>query len=255
MDDNLYIYGKNPVIEAIAAGREIEKIYLLYGMQGSHIAHMTHLARTNKIAITTLDKHKYQRLEDDVCPRGVRSQGIIALMRSFKSVTLMELAENSLDSIINPIIVALDGISDPQNLGAIARSAECAGAAGIILPERDSSPVTPVALKASAGALQHLPVAKVSSLIQSLDRIKEYGFRVIGTDASATRLYTENLYDMPVVLVIGSEGKGIRPGTRKQCDDLVKIPLIGNVSSLNASASAAVILFEILRQKSLKNGH
>ena len=148
-----------------------------------------------------------------------------------------------------PIIVVLDEIEDPQNLGAIARSAECSGCGGMILTNKNSAPISPTAVKASAGALELIPIAKVDSLVQALEKLKENGFWIVGTDAQGDRLYSDDIYDSPIALVIGSEGRGMRPSTLKHCDYLINIPIVGQINSLNASASAAVVLFEILRQR------
>ena len=174
----------------------------------------------------------------------------MALTRPFKLYSIVELIEKT-KNITNPIFVALDEISDPHNFGAIARSAECSGCSGVIITERNSAPITPTAIKISAGALEHIPVAKVTNLQQSLKVLKDNGFWIIGTDADAERVYTDEIYNSPIVIVIGSEGKGMRLILKKDCDFLVKIPLKGKVTSLNASVSAAVILFEIQRQRSL----
>ncbi|HOQ50114.1 MAG TPA: 23S rRNA (guanosine(2251)-2'-O)-methyltransferase RlmB, partial [Candidatus Kapabacteria bacterium] len=135
--------------------------------------------------------------------------------------------------------------------GAIARSAECAGAKGIILPERKSATITPVAMKSSAGALQYLPVAYVSNTNLAIQKLKEAGFWIIGTSDKATNLYTDNIYNQPIAIIIGSEGSGMKPSVAKHCDYLVKIPMQGKVSSLNASVASGVILFEAVRQRNL----
>jgi 23S rRNA (guanosine2251-2'-O)-methyltransferase len=149
----------------------------------------------------------------------------------------------------NPVLVALDGITDPQNLGAIARTAECVGASGLIITERNSSPINSFAVKASAGALNKIPVCRVTNLASELTNLKEHGFWIVGTDLEANSNYTDDIYKSPIIVVIGSEDKGMRPRVRKVCDHLVKIPMKGSTQSLNASVSSGVILFEIFRQK------
>ncbi|MBM2816395.1 MAG: rlmB [Ignavibacteria bacterium] len=251
MDDNFYIFGRNTVIEALSGNAEIEKIFISYGSHGDTVKHISALAKKKKIPCSLQDKRKFAQLEKTSIPAGAKTQGIIALIRRYKSVELNELIELSKNRKGLPLIVALDKISDPQNLGAIARSVECAGGSGIILPNRDCAPVSPVAIKASAGALEHLPVAKTNNLQHSLDKCKESGFWVFGADSNADNYYTEKMYDVPVVLVIGSEGKGISSGIAKACDKLIKIPIMGKVDSLNASVATAVILFEIIRQRTI----
>lgn len=244
-----YIFGRNPVLEAIASGNPIEKIFICYGSAGDSVNSIFSMAKKNGIKCTNLDKRKYAELERKELPNGSKTQGIIALLRKYESLSFNELIFKSLSVKKNPVIVVLDGITDPHNLGAIARSAECAGASGIVLPEHNSAPITPVSVKSSAGALNHIPVAKVTNLTQALQTLKDNGFWIVGTSSDAERLYTDKIYNIPVVLLIGSEGKGLRPGVIKQCDFIVKIPLHGKISSLNASVSAGIILFEIARQR------
>src|SRR5690606_20586070 len=149
----------------------------------------------------------------------------------------------------NPILVMLDEINDPHNLGAIARTAECSGVSGIILPERNSSPVTPAAIKSSAGALNHIDVCKTVNMIQAIKKLKDNGFWIVGTSLEAKQSYTTKIYDRPTVLVIGNEGKGMKPSLQKHCDNLVRIPILGKIESLNASVSCGIVLYEALRQK------
>ncbi|HYF03062.1 MAG TPA: 23S rRNA (guanosine(2251)-2'-O)-methyltransferase RlmB, partial [Patescibacteria group bacterium] len=172
-----------------------------------------------------------------------------ALMSPVESIDIRELIELAFKTSKNPVLVALDGVTDPHNLGAIARSVECSGAQGMILPLHNSAPVTPVAVKTSAGALEHLPIAKVGNLVQTIEILKEAGFWIAGTAGEAETSYDANVYDRPMVIITGSEGEGMRPSTRKHCDMLLRIPLAGRVSSLNASVATAVILFEIARQR------
>ena len=250
-EDTAYIYGRNSVIEALRAGKEIEKIFIAYGTKGEAISSIFSLAKRNKVAAVSYDKRKHQVLERKVCPRGANSQGVIALLSQIHLLSVDDIAQNAFDKNEYPILIVLDEINDPHNLGAIARSGECCGASGIIVTERNSAPLSPVAIKASAGGLEYIPMAKTSSLIATLKDLKNYGFWVIGTDHNAENIYTEDLYDRPIAIVIGSEGKGIRPSTRKHCDLIVSIPMKGNINSLNASVSAGVILFEIVRQRNV----
>ncbi|MCL5991455.1 MAG: 23S rRNA (guanosine(2251)-2'-O)-methyltransferase RlmB [Bacteroidetes bacterium] len=246
---NSYIFGRNPVLEAIASGNPIEKIFICFGMKGEPINSIYSNAKKAGIKCSNLDKRKFNELEKNYLPKGSNSQGVAAIIRSFDILSLEELIEKSYTDNKLPVIIALDGITDPHNLGAIARSAECSGASGLILPEHNTAPITPVAVKASAGAMSHLPIAKVNNLSQALQTLKDSGFWIIGTSSDADRLYSDNIYNQPNVLLIGSEGKGLRPGIINHCDFMVKIPLYGKVSSLNASVSAGIILFEIKRQR------
>ncbi len=250
MENDLnYIYGRNAVAEAIVSGKTIEKIFIAFGVQGDNIGRIFSLAKRNKIAVTTIDKRKFTLMEEKINIPYSKSQGIIALLRQFELLTIDDVIEESYKKSKMPIIVILDEIEDPQNLGAIARSAECSGCGGMILTNKNSAPISPTAVKASAGALELIPIAKVDSLVQALEKLKENGFWIVGTDAQGDRLYSDEIYDSPIALVIGSEGRGMRPSTIKHCDHLINIPIVGQISSLNASASAAVVLFEILRQR------
>ena len=246
---NSYIFGRNSVIEAIRSESEIEKIFICFGTEGDNIARIYTMAKKAGIPAVSYDKRKFAQLEREICPSDTRSQGVIALLRSFKIYSLRELIEIAYESTKEPLLVVLDEISDPHNLGAIARSAECAKVSGIILTERNSAPISPTAIKVSAGALEHIPIAKVSSLAQALAVLKDQGFWTTGTDMQASQLYTANIWDRPMALIIGSEGKGIRPSVAKQCDMLIRIPMYGRIDSLNASVSTGIILFEALRQK------
>jgi 23S rRNA (guanosine2251-2'-O)-methyltransferase len=249
--ENQYIYGRNSILEAISSNKEIEKIFISFGTKGDAISRIFSEAKKAKIPCTVMDKWKFSEMERKACPKGVNSQGAIALISPIDTVPLEELLNFSLSQSQYPVLVALDGITDPHNLGAIARSVECSGASGIILPVHDSAPITAVAIKASAGALEHIPVTKVNNLTYALNQAKDYGFWIVGTDSLSKKLYTDKIYDRPVIIVIGSEGKGMRPISAKHCDMLVKIPLAGKIESLNASVSAGIILFEIVRQRSL----
>jgi len=240
-----YIFGKNAVLEAINSNLDIEKIYFCYGINNNHIIS---IAKKTKINYTTLDKNKFKKLESDVCPKNSNSQGIIALKSIIKTFSLSDFFGN-INIKNNPIVVILDKITDPHNLGAIARSCECAGVSGLIIPNNDSAVINPTSMKTSAGALNHINVIKVNNLINACEKLKENGFWIIGTATDGDKKYTDNLYDNPIAIIIGSEGKGMSPSLRKHCDNLIRIEMYGKINSLNASVSSGVILFEIQRQK------
>lgn len=249
---NLYVYGRRAVAEALRAGRDIEKIFVEYGVQPHGIRDILTGARERGIPVVTSDKKKFAVLEK-AAGAGNYAQGVIALVVAYTSVEEDELFTQALAASKTPVIVALDGINDPHNLGAIARSVVCAGGYGMILPTHHSSPITSVAIKTGAGAFEYLAVSKVTNLHRTLERAKDAGFWIIGTDADATHAYTAPLYDRPVVLLIGGEGSGMRSSTRKACDAIISIPLHGNISSLNASVAAGVVLFEIARQRAVSS--
>lgn len=248
-----YIYGRNAVIEALR-NDSVEKVFLMFGAQGSAINKIYSLAKKSGTPITKYDKHKFIRLEKDVCPKPNIAQGVIALSKLIETEDLNSIVEKAFEKEKAPVLVALDGITDPQNFGAIARTAECAGASGILIPERNSSPINSVALKASAGALENVKVARVGNIATELENLKEKGFWIVGTSLEAEQSYTDDIYGTPTVLVIGSEGKGMGHRVTKVCDHLVKIEMNGTTQSLNASVSAGIMLFEILRQRRISKG-
>lgn len=248
-----YIYGRNAIMEALNGNTALTKIYIMNGAQGPAINSVYGKAKKDRVPIVIYDKRKFIDLEKAVCPRGEKTQGIIALRELVETLSVKELIDIAKQKP-EPVIVILDEMSDPHNLGAIARSAECSGAAGVIMTERNAAPINPVSIKASAGALEHIPVCQVSNLPDALIKLKEAGFWIVGTDAQGDRDYTADIYSGPIGLVIGSEGKGMRPGVIKQCDFMVKMPIMGKVTSLNASVSAGVMLYEILRQRIAKKG-
>jgi 23S rRNA (guanosine2251-2'-O)-methyltransferase len=246
-----YIYGRRAVLEALTAGRGIEKIFLQFGAEGQGIDDIRIRARQNNVACTIADKAKFNEMEKKIPLERGSAQGVIALATMIAPIKLHQLIDVALLKPA-PLLIALDEMNDPYNVGAVARSAECAGASGILLPVDNTAPITPATLKSAAGALEFLPVSRVDNLVVALRDCKAAGFTIIGTDGSAEKLYTESgLYNRPIVLIIGSEGKGMRPAVRRECDLFISIPLSGRVSSLNASAAAAILMFE--RQRQLQN--
>jgi 23S rRNA (guanosine2251-2'-O)-methyltransferase len=258
-DFDSYIYGKNAILESINSEnisskniineninseKEIQKIFVCFGSDNAKIVT---IARKQKIKISTLDKKKFKELETKVCPTNAKTQGVIALKQIIATVDLEDFI-STLNMRKNPIIVILDGINDPQNLGAIARSAECAGVSALILPQNNSTPITPTALKTSAGALNYLPVIQISNLIKAIETLKRSGFWIMGTALQGNENYDAKIYNKPSVIIIGSEGKGISPSIIKHCDHLIKINMFGRINSLNASVTAGIIFFEIQRQ-------
>ncbi|HOJ05515.1 MAG TPA: 23S rRNA (guanosine(2251)-2'-O)-methyltransferase RlmB [Bacteroidota bacterium] len=239
----MYIYGRNPIVEAIRAGKTIAKIFLRFGVHGNAVEEVRRHAREHGIQILELPRQKFDRLGNTT-----DSQGIVALIEEALLITLDELLalRHEQDP---PFFIAVDGVTDPRNLGAILRSAECAGAHGVILPQRDSSPITDTVMKTSAGATAHLPIARVGNLHQALLRLKDEDIWIAGLDADGdTDLLALDGY-RPLCLVVGSEGKGLRRLTRDTCDALLRIPMWGRISSLNASVAAALALYEIRRTR------
>lgn len=245
--ENNIIFGRNPVLTALKTKPgTIEKIYIRYGSQGKPIDDILYLSRKQKVPVSILDKDKFQKLEKETNSKN--TQGVVAYLSivnyyELSSIIFMNLFQT------NPILLLLDKIQDPQNLGAIARTAECAGVNGLLLTSKDTAPINSTVLKASTGAILNIPIARVPSITKAIEALKKNGFWIIGTDPQAEINYWDTKYDIPLVLIIGNEGAGLSPAVKKMCDTLVKIPLYGKIESLNASVSAGVILYEIRRQR------
>lgn len=247
--DNSYIYGRNAVIEALKAGKSLEKIYIAYGAEGRAVEEIKSIARKLGIRCAETDRRKFVELERRAGAMRGEAQSIVALSSIFNALDVQTLVEQAYAATDTPLLVALDGITDPHNIGAIARAAECAGAQGLVLSLDKSSPVSPAAMKASAGALAYLPTAKTGTLEPALKDCKAAGFRIIGTDASVCKEYTAIEADAPLVVIIGAEGVGMSASVRRLCDELVTIPMFGKIPSLNASVAAGVVLFRLAEKK------
>ena len=238
------IEGRNAVIEALRAGTAIDKIYLQRGETDRTLGHIASRARAAGIVVVEADRRKR-----DALSRPHAHQGVIARAagREYASVTdILRAAEERGEA---PLVVVCDEISDPQNLGAIIRTAECAGAHGVIIPKRRSAGLTAIVAKTSAGAVAHVPVARVPNIPSLLKDLKKQGVWVFGTAAEGTTpLYNADLKG-PAAIVIGSEGEGMTRLAAENCDFLVSIPMQGKLSSLNASAAAAILLYEAVRQR------
>ena len=238
------IEGRNAVIEALRAGTSIDKIYLAKGETDKTLGHIASTARAQGVVVVEADRRKL-----DFMSRTHAHQGVIALaaVREYASVEDLLAAAREKDEA--PLIVVCDEISDPHNLGAIIRTAECAGAHGVIIPKRRSAGLTSVVGKTSAGAASWVPVARVPNLSAALRELKKQGVWIFGTAADgSTPLYEADLKG-PAAIVIGSEGDGMGRLVRESCDYLVSIPLRGRITSLNASNAAAVLLYEAVRQR------
>ena len=239
------IEGRNAVIEALRAGTSIDKIYLQKGETDRTLGHIASTAREKGIVVVDADKRKL-----DFMSRTHAHQGVIALASVREYVSVADILNAAREKGEAPLIVVCDEISDPHNLGAIIRSAECAGAHGVIIPKRRSAGLTAVVDKTSAGAVEHVAIARVPNLSAAIGELKKSGLWVYGAAAEGASPMWQTDLTGPVCLVIGSEGDGIGRLVRENCDFLVSIPLKGQISSLNASAAAAVLMYEVLRQRS-----
>ena len=238
------IEGRNAVIEALRAGTSIDKIYLQKGETDRTLGHIASTAREKGIVVVDADKRKL-----DFMSRTHAHQGVIALASVREYVSVADILNAAREKGEAPLIVVCDEISDPHNLGAIIRTAECAGAHGVITPKRRSAGLTSVVGKTSAGAVSYVPVARVPNIAALLKELQKEGVWVFGTAAEGTTtLYDADLKG-PAAIVIGSEGDGMTRLVREGCDFLVSIPMKGKISSLNASAAAAILLYEAVRQR------
>ena len=238
------IEGRNAVIEALRAGGAIDKIYLQKGETDKTLGHIASKARAAGIVVVEADKRKL-----DGMSRTHAHQGVIALAAVREYVSVESMLQSAADKGEAPLLVVCDEISDPHNLGAILRTAECAGAHGVIIPKRRSAGLTAVVAKTSAGAVAYMPVARVPNIPALLKDLKKQGVWVFGTSARGnTTLYDADLKG-PAAIVIGSEGDGMTRLAEENCDFLVSIPMKGRMDSLNASAAAAILLYEAVRQR------
>lgn len=238
------IEGRNAVIEALRANRTIEQILVASGDVTGSINVVLALAKEKKVVVKQVDRRKL----DQISETGAH-QGVIAQITPYEYFELEDILEYAHKKEEDPFIIILDEIEDPHNFGSIIRTAETCGAHGIIIPKRRSVGVTPTVYKSSAGAVEHMRIAKVSNLNNTIDKLKENGIWVYGADMSGESYCCDANFNGPLALIIGSEGKGILKLTKEKCDVLVKIPMVGKISSLNASVAGGILMYEILKQK------
>jgi 23S rRNA (guanosine2251-2'-O)-methyltransferase len=241
--------GIHAVREALEAGRALDRIVIARGRQDTRVEEIVQLARERRVPVRFEDRGQLDRLAGSK-----DHQGVVATAAARTAATLEDIlaAANSTNAQ-KGLIVLLDGVEDPHNLGAIIRTALASGAHGVVIPERRSAGLTDTVARASAGALAHLPVAKVTNLVRTMEELKEAGYWLVGLDERADKSYTEADYTSPVGILLGGEGKGLHDLTRKRCDFVVSLPTIGPVKSLNVSVAGGVVLFEVLRQRHAQN--
>ena len=237
------VLGRNAVIELLKSDRTIEYICLSKGDLEGSIKVILGLAKEKGIIIKEVDRRKL-----DAMSGGLVHQGVIAKVTPFKYCEVLDILEEAEKKNENPFIVILDELEDPHNLGSIIRTAELCGVHGIIIPKRRNVGVTPTVYKCSAGAIEHMRIAKVTNINKTIDSLKELGIWVYGADMNGGYCYETNLKG-PLALVIGSEGKGISKLTKDKCDVMIKIPMKGKVNSLNASVAGGILMYEIMKQR------
>jgi len=243
------VYGVNSVLEAIRANkRQIDSITILESARPDRLKQLLEAARQKRIPI-----HRVPRLELDSSLRGANHQGVVARIAAARYADpdeLLATLETKFGSADPPLVMALDGIEDPRNMGSILRTAECAGVHGVFVPERRATGLTDVVAKVAAGALEYMPVARVTNLVRLIEQLKERNIWVVGSAGEGKQSYTEWDWNLPSAIVLGSEGHGLHRLVRESCDTLVNIPVVGKLESLNVSVAAGVLLYEVRRQRS-----
>ncbi len=229
--------GIHPVAEALRSGHPLERLLVAQGAGGSRLQELIDLARRSSVPVRFEPRSALDRLAGSPAHQGVVAMGAARQYADIEQVAHAEL------------LVVLDGVEDPHNLGAVMRTAHAAGAGGIVVPERRAASLTDVAAKAAAGAMEHLPVTRVTNINRTLEDLKKRGYWIYGLDERGAESYDRVAYSLPTVIVLGGEGKGLHEQTKKHCDVLVRIPLAGKISSLNVSVAAGVVMFEWKRRR------
>ncbi|MCD6347871.1 MAG: 23S rRNA (guanosine(2251)-2'-O)-methyltransferase RlmB [Bacteroidales bacterium] len=243
MEKQSFLFGIHPVIEAFSSGREIDKVLIKKGLIGENVKELMELIRKAGIPYQVVPIEKLNRITRK------NHQGVIAFAALVSYSPIEEIVQRCFEHGEVPLILALDGVTDVRNFGAIVRSAEIAGAHAILVPDKGSAQINPEAMKSSAGALNILPIARTTNLPATLRSLRESGLKILGaTEKAARTLYNQEL-TTPLVIVMGSEEDGLSGAVIRICDELIKVPQKGKIASLNVSATAAVLLFETLRQR------
>lgn len=240
------IFGTRAVMEAINAGREIEKIFIQTGLNNDLIKELIIVAKEHEVPLSFTPQQKLNKLSTK------NHQGVICLLSAVKYAVLEDLIDKAYSDGKEPFFIILDRITDVRNFGAIVRTAECAGLTGIIIPDKGNAPITADAMKTSAGALSYLPVCRVRDLKKSMQTLRENGIQIMACTEKASMTLYEVDMTSPIALILGSEEDGITPMLLREVDHLVKIPMFGNIGSLNVSVSAGIALYEVIRQKNYK---
>lgn len=241
------VEGRNSVLELLESGRDINKIYIQAGEKHGSIYKIIAMAKEKKILISEIDKNKMKQMAQTD-----NYQGVIAIVPPFNYCEVEDILEEAKTRKEDPFIVILDGIEDPHNLGSIIRTAETAGVHGVIIPKRRAAAVNATVNKVSAGAVEHVKIARVNNLNEIIRNLKEQGLWICGTDMDTNTYYDEQNLTGPIAIVIGSEGFGISRLVKENCDFLVKIPMKGKITSLNASVSAGIVIYEAVKQRRKK---
>ncbi|KMP11475.1 23S rRNA methyltransferase [Candidatus Nitromaritima sp. SCGC AAA799-C22] len=239
------LYGINPILEALKASRRrCYRIIVEEGKSSPRLKSLLNLCRTRRVKVESLSKTEFQKRY-----RPYTHQGVVGHFSVKETLGLTDLIAGAFQETPHPVLILPDGIQDPQNLGAVVRSAEALGLQGMVLPKHRAAPLNETVAKCSSGAIEKFPIAWVTNLVHAIEELKESDFWIVGIDPQGKTPCYEFKFDMPVALLIGGEEKGIRPLLKKTCDFTLSIPMAGSMSSLNASAAGAVVFYEILRQR------
>ena len=242
-----YIIGRRPVLEALKSSQPIDTILILHGTVGGSLEQIKRLSQKQNIPVKETSREHLRELVGDTL-----TQGVIATISNYKYVEVDEILTIAKKRDEQPFILVLDEIEDPHNLGALIRTAECAGVHGIIIPKHHAASVNTTVAKVSAGATAHISIARVTNITQTLDELKASGVWITGIDLEGDRFYNEQDYSGALALVIGNEGRGLRHLVKQKCDFLVKIPMYGKIESLNASVAGALVMFEATKSRHFK---
>jgi 23S rRNA (guanosine2251-2'-O)-methyltransferase len=242
------VYGLNPVLEALRAGRRpLESVTIAEGSRHERLGELLQLAKQARVPV-----HRVPRISLDRIDSAINHQGVIARVAAARyrdADEVLDALTAKVQSNQPPLVLGLDGVQDPRNFGAILRTAECAGVDGVFIPERRAVGLTDTVAKAAAGAVEYVPVARVTNLVRLIEQLKERNIWVVGAAAEATANYTEWNWQLPTAIFLGSEGSGLHRLVRERCDSLVRIPVLGHLESLNVSVVAGILLYEALRQR------
>lgn len=236
--------GRNAVFEALKGERSLNKLYVQEGAHGGSLGELLALAKNKGVPVETV---KAERL-DKLAP-GMRHQGVAALAAPIAFATMEDVFKRAAEKEEEPFLLLLDELQDPQNVGALIRTADAAGVHGVLMPRRRSCPLNAVVAKISAGAVEYVPVVQIGNIAQTMEELKARGCWLVGADMDGVDFYAANMTG-PIVLVIGAEGKGLGRLVKQKCDDIVSLPMKGGVNSLNASNAGAILMYEVVRQRS-----
>ncbi|PSL41305.1 23S rRNA (guanosine2251-2'-O)-methyltransferase [Salsuginibacillus halophilus] len=242
-----WIIGKNAVHEALVGGRPVHKVWIAENTKRQAVQKIVQQSKEVDALIQYVPKKKVDELAGTP-----QHQGVVASVAAYTYADIDDLFANARDRNEQPFFIVLDGVEDPHNLGSVLRTADAAGAHGVIIPKRRAAGLTQAVAKASTGAVEHVPVARVTNIARTLEDLKEQGLWIAGTDAAGTSDYRELEADTGLGLVIGSEGKGMSRLVREACDFLLTVPMFGQVTSLNASVTASLLMYEVVRKRELK---